>query len=171
MRRWQGQIYIIKSIGFHLPLPWPLWKRSPKYKIRLAGADGSITLFGCPGFCRKATLRKLIGKNIPFTSMSPVHRMKIHIERLSVSDKLNRVSIKENILPAINGKTLGDCSEIHHMFRPSFLIFGFPMGLVQFLLEDPPFSGLSIILYSPPLPVPYWYFFLKSLLWSSCNQE
>lgn len=87
--------------------------------------------------------------------MHAAHRMKILIERLSVSDKLNRVFIKENILPAINGKTLGDCSEIHHMFSPSFLIFGFPMGLVQFLLEDPPFSGLSIILYSTPLPVPY----------------
>lgn len=78
-----------------------------------------------------------------------------------MSDKLNQVFIKENILPAINGKTLGDCSEIHHRFGPSFLIFGFPMGPAQFLLEDPLLSRLSIILYSPPLPVPYWYFFLK----------
>lgn len=90
--------------------------------------------------------------------------MKILIGRLSVSDTLNQVFIKENILPAINGKTLGDCSEIHHRFSPSFLIFGFPMGPVQFLLEDPPLSRLSIILYSPPLPVPYWYFFKKSIM-------
>lgn len=78
-----------------------------------------------------------------------------------MSDNINQVFVKENILPAINGKTLGDCSEIHHRFSLSFLIFGFPMGPVQLLLEDPPLSRLSTILYSPPLPVPYWYFFLK----------
>jgi len=58
------------------------------------------------------------------------HSMKILIERLSVPDKPNQVFIKENILPAINGKTLGDCSETHHRFSPSFLFFGFPMGPV-----------------------------------------
>lgn len=90
--------------------------------------------------------------------------MKILIQRLSVSDKFNRVFIKENILPAINGKALGDCSEIHHRFSLSFLIFSFPMGPVQLLLEDPPLPRLSISLHSPPLPAPNWYFKKKSHL-------
>lgn len=48
------------------------------------------------------------------------------------------------------------CSEIHHRFSPSFPpSFGFPMGPAQFLLEDPPLSRLSMMLYSPQLPVPY----------------
>lgn len=92
-----------------------------------------------------------------------MHSTKILIERLSVFDKLTCVFIKENILPAINGKALGDCSEIHHKFSLSFLIFGFPMGPVQLLLEDPPLPRLSITLYSPEFPVPNWYF-KKNLL-------
>jgi len=93
-----------------------------------------------------------------------VHTMKIVIKRLSAPDKFNRVFIKENILPTINGKALGDCSEIHHRFSLSFLIFGFPMGPVQLLLEDPPLPRLSIILHSPPLPAPNWPIKKKSHL-------
>lgn len=96
-----------------------------------------------------------------------VHTMKIVIKRLSAPDKFNRVFIKENILPTINGKALGDCSEIHHRFSLSFLIFGFPMGPVQLLLEDPPLPRLSIILHSPPLPAPNWHLKKKAIYYEA----